>query len=77
MRAVAYRDRRTFTGDAIILEITPEQAQTLLDVTRHIAGNENTRRAHTDGIRLALEAAGVAPKLADDIHPSQCVIEFI
>ncbi|WP_320535294.1 hypothetical protein [Robbsia andropogonis] len=59
-----------------MLEVTQEQAQTLLDVSRHIAGRENTRRAHMEEIRYALEAAGVEPKRTDDIHPAQSVIEF-
>lgn len=41
------------------LELTPEEAQTLLDITRNIGGNPTeTRRKHSDSIASALRSVG-------------------
>ena len=41
-----------------ILELSKDEAQTLLDVVRHIGGSSSTRRKHTNAISFALGETG-------------------
>lgn len=46
------------TAVTILLELTIEEAETLLDVTRRIGGPRNSRREHTDSIASAILDTG-------------------
>lgn len=44
---------------SILLELTPGEADSLLEIIRHIGGSPEGHRAHTDSIGVALQSVGV------------------
>lgn len=60
----------------VTLELTKEEAVTLLDIARSIGGPEHSRRRYADAIRDALTLAGVEPTRAQDTEPGRTSIYF-
>jgi hypothetical protein len=54
----------------VVLTLSFDEAQTLLDITHRIGGSaERTRRKHTDAIRDALARVGIPPSDRRDFPP--------
>lgn len=58
---------------AVVLELTKDEAQTLLDIVGHcvLGCSENSRRKHTDAVYAALRAIGMNCANGADIDRSR------
>ena len=63
-------DVKTVEVKTYTLNLSEEEARTLIGVTRKISGSDSGRRGHTDSIQWALEKAGVPNTTLEELTGS-------